>query len=186
MGSPKPLLPHRGRSLIAAQCADANPLRPVWLAADGNRYPDTGSAEYLPDLLPDKQGALSAIAPALQQAAAQGFGGVYVMSCDTLLPPETLIAHLQAARHTEAWQNGVVLAECGTRSYPLLARWACALADDLSRDVAAGQRRVHGWLSAYPQHSAALPQAACALANFNTPEEFAAACAAAQHFFPSV
>ena len=78
MGSPKALLPYRSRPLIAHQIANAAPHRPVWLAADQHRYPHTAPAQYLPDQLPDKQGALSAIAPALAQAQAQGYAGLYI------------------------------------------------------------------------------------------------------------
>ena len=76
MGSPKPLLMFRGQTLIARQVHNALPYRPVWLAADHFRYPDTDGAAYLPDRLPGKQGALSAILPALLEAERQGCAGL--------------------------------------------------------------------------------------------------------------
>lgn len=183
MGSPKPLLPWQNRTLIDTHIAAAQ--RPVWLAADGARFTDSPHAEYLPDSLPDKQGALSAIAPALQRARSQGFNGVYVFACDTLLHPERVAALLNTAAHTPAWREGVVMLAHGGRGLPLLAHWSAQLAPALANDVAAGQRRVHGWLAQQTTTQVPLPAAEQPLANFNTPEEFAAARAAWQTLHPS-
>lgn len=183
MGSPKPLLEWQGSSLIAAHIAASAAHRPVWLAADDARFADSHRAEYLPDNLPDKQGALSAIAPALQRAHAQAGHGVYVFSCDTLLNPERVIALLRRAADTPAWHNGVVMLAHNGHGLPLLAHWSARLAPALANAVSAGQRRVHGWLAQQPTAQVALPAAEQPFANFNTPEEFAAARAAWQKLY---
>lgn len=180
MGQPKALLPYQGQSLIARQVANALPQRPVWLAAADARYPDTEGAHYLPDRLPDRAGALSAIAPALQQAKQQGYGGLYVFSCDTLLLPETLIAALDAAQHHSEWTSGTILfRDDNEQMLPLLAHWSSALADALSEAVDAGQNRVQWWVKSRPHRLLPLPQGWQPLSNFNTPAEFQAAVAAA-------
>lgn len=175
MGAAKPLLKWGGRSLIAAHTAAAAPYCRVWLAADGAFYPDTAAAEYLPDLLPGKQGALSAIAPALRRAGMEGCGGIYVMSCDTLLEPERVMALLDTAAATTAWREGVVMLAGAERGFPLLAHWSAALAERLAEDVAAGWRRVYGWLADKPLACVPLAAHEWPLANFNTPAEFFAA-----------
>ena len=178
MGSPKPLLNCRGVSLIARQVAAVQPHRPVWLAAAGNRYPQTDSVRYLDDALAGREGALSAILPALQLAAAEGYDGIYVMSCDTLIPPMQLIACLKTAEHTGAWQQGwVALADAEDadgkiRSHPLLAHWSAGLASRLHDYLAAGNRRVMPFLAGEAQQSVAMPADWQYFTNFNTPEEF--------------
>ena len=91
MGTPKALLPFDGVSLIHKLIKQTHPNRPVWLAAAGQIYPDTGRAYYLNDALPERQGPLAAILPALKQAHRQGEAGIYVLACDTLLRPEVVI-----------------------------------------------------------------------------------------------
>ena len=178
MGSPKPLLNCRGQSLIERHVAAALPERPVWLAAADCRYPHTEGARYLDDALDGREGALSAILPALQQAKAEEFSGIYVMSCDTLIPPLQLIACLKTAEHTRAWQQGwVALADAEDadgkmRSHPLLAHWSAGLACRLHDYLAAGHRRVMPFLAGEAQQSVAMPADWQYFTNFNTPEEF--------------
>lgn len=86
MGTPKALLPFDGVSLIHKLIKQTHPNRPVWLAAAGQIYPDTGRAYYLNDALPERQGPLAAILPALQQAHWQGEAGIYVLACVCLVP----------------------------------------------------------------------------------------------------
>lgn len=178
MGSPKPLLECRGQSLIERHVAAALPDRPVWLAAADCRYPNTEGARYLDDALDGREGALSAILPTLQQAQAEGFDGIYVMSCDTLITPPQLIACLKTAEHSTAWQHGWVAladaadAEGHVRNHPLLAHWSTALADRLSESLAAGNRRVMRFLDKEIQQSVTMPASWQAFTNFNTPEDF--------------
>lgn len=179
MGQPKALLRYQDQSLIARQTADALPHRPVWLAAADARYPDTDGAVYLPDQLPDRAGALSAIAPALQRAKQQGFGGLYVISCDTLLLPETLIAKLDSAADTPEWQHGIVLFQDRDHMLPLLSHWSAEQAQPLAQAVAAGQNRVQWWVKSQPHLLLPLPSSWSAVSNFNTPAEFQAALSAA-------
>lgn len=182
MGRPKPLLTFRGEPLIERLAAAAR--RPLWLAAAGQRFPNLESAHYLPDALPERQGALSAILPALQAAAAQGSGGVYVLSCDTLLLPEQVVDCLETARDSAAWRQGVAALQGGERVYPLLAHWSAALAEPLRQYLESGQCRVTAWLETVPFQAAALPEEWQPLCNFNTPEEFERAAAQAERLFP--
>ena len=124
MGSPKPLLMFRGQTLIARQVHNALPYRPVWLAADHFRYPDTDGAAYLPDRLPGKQGAL------------------YVVSCDTLLLPEQLIALLNTAAEHPEFAQGITLLQDGGQLLPLLAHWSVNVAGSLHAAVESGNRQI--------------------------------------------
>ncbi|WP_225748107.1 molybdenum cofactor guanylyltransferase [Eikenella sp. Marseille-P7795] len=177
MGRPKPLLTYRGVPLIERLAAAQ---RPLWLAAAGQRFPNIPQAHYLPDALPERQGALSAILPALDRAAAQGYSGVYVLSCDTLLLPEQVADCLQQARGSAAWCDGVAALQDGERTYPLLAHWSAALAEPLRQYLASGQRRVTAWLETVPFAAAPLPAEWRPLCNFNMPQEFEQAVAQAE------
>ena len=137
MGRPKPLLKFGEQTLIARQVQNALPCRPVWLAADQFRYPDTDGAAYLPDRLPGKQGALSAILPALLEAERQGCAGLYVVSCDTLLLPEQLIALLDTAAEHSEFAQGITLLQDGRQLLPLLAHWSVNVAGSLHAAVLA-------------------------------------------------
>ena len=172
MGSPKALLPYRSRPLIAHQIANAAPHRPVWLAADTHRYPDTAPAQYLPDQLPNKQGALSAIAPALAQAQAQGYAGLYVLSCDTLIPPEALIAELNTAADSPVFAQGITALQDGGQLLPLLAHWSAYVAGSLKDSVAQGNKRVQYFVKAQPHQTLPLPPQWRTIAHFNTPQEY--------------
>ena len=180
MGSPKALLPYRSRPLIAHQIANAAPHRPVWLAADNHRYPDTAPARYLPDQLPNKQGALSAIAPALAQAQAQGYAGLYILSCDTLIPPEALIAQLNTAAASPAFTQGITALQDGDQLLPLLAHWSAQLAGSLKTAVAQGNKRVQHYVKSQPHQTLPLPAPWRNIAHFNTPQEYAQAQHTAQ------
>ena len=175
MGHPKALLPYRNRPLIAHQIANAAPHRPVWLAADQHRYPHTAPAQYLPDQLPHKQGALSAIAPALAQAQAQGHAGLYILSCDTLIPPEALIAQLNTAAHSPIFAQGITALQDGEQLLPLLAHWSTQLAGSLKTTVAQGNKRVQHYVQSQPYQTIPLPHAWRTIAHFNTPQEYAQA-----------
>jgi len=180
MGSPKALLPYRNRPLIVHQIANAAPHRPVWLAADNHRYPDTAPAQYLPDQLPNKQGALSAIAPALAQAQAQGYAGLYILSCDTLIPPEALIAELNAAADNPVFAQGITALQDGGQLLPLLAHWSAHLVGSLKTAVAQGNKRVQHYVKSQPHQTLPLPPQWRSIAHFNTPQEYAQAQHTAQ------
>ncbi|WP_081906970.1 molybdenum cofactor guanylyltransferase [Kingella negevensis] len=179
MGSPKQLLQYAGQTLISRQTANALPHRPVWLAADNARYPDTDGAIYLPDQLPDKQGALSAISPALELAKQQGFSGLYVLSCDTLLLPENVIVRLNSLQNTDIFAQGITALQDGEQLLPLLAHWSVAVSGSLKNAVDSGNKRVQFFVKSQPFQTVPMPENWSALCNFNTPEEFERAVQAA-------
>lgn len=183
MGTPKALLAYRGRTLLARLLADALPVRPVWLAAAGGRYPHTEGAEYLDDALPGREGPLSAIAAALHRAQAEGRSGVYVMACDTLLPPGRVAALLDSTRRDRP--RLTVLRDAGSgRIHPLLAYWPALQADGLQGYLNGGGRQVMAWLDKSGCLHAPMPAGWRLLSNFNTPEDFERAVRAADTLFP--
>lgn len=175
MGKPKALLTHQGQSLIARQLHNALPHRPVWLAAAQAHYPHTEGAHYLPDALPGHQGPLSALAPALQRAQQQGHAGVYVITCDTLLAPEAIIALLQTGCRHPAWADGVTMLAEAAQPHPLLSHWPAAQAEALQQHVRAGGRKVMAWVAQQPHQTIAMPPPWRHLSNFNTPADWARA-----------
>ncbi|MCP2039788.1 molybdopterin-guanine dinucleotide biosynthesis protein A [Neisseria sp. HSC-16F19] len=182
MGSPKPLLRYGGQTLLARLMTHTDPARPVWLAAADKRYADSGRAEYLPDAQAGQAGPLSAILPALQQAKRQGWGGLYVMACDSLLLPEQLTALLAQQQHSAEWAAGITaLADDEEQGqiHPLLAHWSCRLAGPLAAAVARDERKVMAWLAAQAHRRVAMPPHWQALSNFNTGADFERACAMA-------
>gem|GEM_PF-691757 len=130
------------------------------------------SARYLPDQLPNKQGALSAIAPALAQAQAQGYAGLYILSCDTLIPPEALIAQLNTAAASPAFTQGITALQDGDQLLPLLAHWSAHLAGSLKTAVAQGNKRVQHYVKSQPHQTLPLPPQWRSIAHFNTPQEY--------------
>ena len=172
MGSAKPLLTYDGQTLIELMTNNALPHRPVWLAAAVAHYQTPNGVEYLLDALPNKQGPLPAILPALKQAQTQGFAGVYVLACDTLLLPENVIARLALGQSQSAWREGVVALGDEIQLHPLLAYWSSKLATPLERYLAGGGRRVMHWLEHIPHHCISMPSHWAALSNFNTPDAF--------------
>ncbi|MDO4693608.1 MAG: molybdenum cofactor guanylyltransferase [Eikenella sp.] len=182
MGAPKALLPFRGHTLLHKLVTQTHPGRPVWLAAAGQTYPDTGRAHYLHDALPERQGPLAAILPALQKAHRRGDTGIYVLACDTLLQPEAVIALLAQGAGLPAWRQGItLLADAGNgRIHPLMSHWPAAVRHDLQRYLAQGGRTVSAWLDTQTRQTIAMPEAWQTVCNFNTPADFEHAVTAAQ------
>ena len=178
MGSPKALLPVNGGTLLDYLAANAVPSRPLWLADDGSGLPAPARAVRLPDALPDKQGPLSAVLSALQQAQRQGLAGIFVMTCDTLIKPEAMTGRLNAAG--AAHSDTVLMLRSPETAYPLLAYWPDALSDGLAAYLKSGSRRVMRWVAQIQARDTAMPDAWQPYANFNTPAEFAAALSAWQ------
>ncbi|MDO4879502.1 MAG: molybdenum cofactor guanylyltransferase [Neisseria sp.] len=171
MGSPKPLLPFGGTSLIAWLANQAQ--RPVWLASGGTIYPEARVCRYLPDALAGRQGPLSAILPALLLARQEGADGVYLMSCDTLIRPEDMCRLLTPGGAPPPFS---VLAGAG-RTHPLLGYWPARLAPPLQDYLDGGGRRVNHWIEGAGVQKIPMPEEWARLANFNTPEDFARAAA---------
>lgn len=172
MGSPKPLLMFGGQTLIARQVANALSNRPVWLAADNTRFPNTDGAHYLPDQLPGKQGALSAILPALELAKKQGLSGIYVLSCDTLLLPEQLISLFQSVQDNSVFKQGITLLNDDGQFLPLLAHWSVEVAGSLKNALEQNNKRVQWFVKSQPHQSIDLPREWAKFCHFNTPNEF--------------
>ena len=178
MGSPKALLPVNGGTLLDYLAAHTAPERPLWLADDGSGLPAPARAMRIADALAGKQGPLSAVLSALQQAQRQGLAGVYVMTCDTLIAPEAMMGRLNAAG--AAHSDTVLMLRSPETAYPLLAYWPSSLSDGLAAYLEGGSRRVMRWVAQIQARDTAIPEAWQPYANFNTPAEFAAALAAWQ------
>ncbi len=177
MGSPKPLLMFRGQTLIARQVHNALPCRPVWLAAD--QVPLPGYRwRGIPARPPArKQGAtLMPSVPALLEAEQQGYAGLYVVSCDTLLLPEQLIALLNTAAEHSEFAQGITLLQDGMQLLPLLAHWSVNVAGSLHAAVESGNRRVQQFVRQQVHQTVPLPPEWAALCNSIRPKNLNAPC----------
>ena len=173
MGTPKPLLHFNGQTLIRRIVSHSLPHRPVWLAAADNRYPDTEGAHYFPDALPHHEGALSALLPALEYAAHTGIPNILVMQCDTLLTGEDIAAALPPQP-----AETQIFTDADGKTHPLLGSWASRHAGSLKAYLNTGSRRIMPWLATIPHHIRPMPPSWQHIHNFNTPQEFQAACEA--------
>jgi molybdopterin-guanine dinucleotide biosynthesis protein A len=170
-GRDKGLIALAGRPLIAHA---AERLRPqaasLWISANRNHERYRLFAErVISDELDGFQGPLAGIATAL--AAAQT-PWLLVAPCDTPLLPMDLgrrLADGLAAQHA-----AIAIAADRERVQPLHALIPTAVAADLGRYLATGERSVMGWLAGHRLAVVAFADAGNAFRNANTPDDLAA------------
>ena len=129
LGSPKKLLPYRGRSLLrhAAETALSTTCRPVLvvLGSEAARLQqEIAGLDAQPVTNPDwHQGMGTSIRRGIEtlETLAPGLDGVLLMLCDQpLLRPETLASLVQTFREKRETCDGVAAGYDGTRGVPAL------------------------------------------------------------------
>ena len=119
-----------------------------------------------------RMGSPKALLPYRNQAQAQGYAGLYILSCDTLIPPEALIAQLNTAAASPAFAQGITALQDGDQLLPLLAHWSAQLASSLKTTVEQGNKRVQHYVKSQPHQTLPLPPQWRTIAHFNTPQEY--------------
>lgn len=182
-GGDKALLPFAGATLLDRVLARmAGQGSRVLLNANGDpaRFARFGLT-VVADSVPDHPGPLAGLLAGMEWAArhAPDVADVLSVPTDTPFLPRDLAARLAAAR--EAAGAEVAIAASGGRTHPVVGLWPVRLAGALRAALTGeGERRVGAWAArhalAVAEYGAATPDP---FLNVNTPEEVAAAEAAA-------
>ena len=174
-GVDKGLQPWRGVALVDHALARLAPqVREVMISANRNAaLYATRAARVLADESDDYPGPLAGILAGLRAAATPWLA---VVPCDSPQLPHDLVARL--AQGVAAAQGAVVerdLGNDGVRLEPVCCLLSTTLVDDLARYLAAGGRKVEGWVG---RHATPVrfdrPEDAAAFANVNTPADLQA------------
>ena len=168
-GVDKGLQPWRGQPLVDHALARLAPqVSTVMISA--NRNPEAYAARgvrVLADASDDFPGPLAGILAGLRAAATPWLA---VVPCDSPSLPLDLVERL--ARGLGDARGAV--AQRNERPEPVCCLLSTALADDLERYLAAGGRKVGGWVA---RHAVPVPfdrvDDAAAFANINTPDDLA-------------
>ncbi|WP_309663885.1 molybdenum cofactor guanylyltransferase MobA [Tabrizicola sp.] len=157
-----------GTALIEHVLARLAPqVSSIAISANGNlqRFRDIG-CDVLPDSVP--LGPLSGILSALDWAAAHGAAAVVSAPVDAPFLPADLAARLALAAG-----SGVAVARCDGRDHPVFGLWPVALAEDLRRFLASGEKpKVTTFADRHQAIRADFPDAGAFL-NLNSPEDLA-------------
>lgn len=166
-GGDKALLDLGGRPMLAHVIARLAPQVGV-LALNANGEAGRFAAFGLPviaDTLPGFAGPLAGVLAALDWAVGAGAEAVVSVAGDTPFFPEDLVARLSAA-------GPFALAESETGLEPTFGLWPVALAGDLRRALAGGERRVGRWAEAAGATRVRFSEPG-AFFNVNTPDDLA-------------
>lgn len=171
MGGSKALLPYQGKRLIDYQVNEYSGM--VYLASAGVRFNGLPEKiQYIPDALDGRKGPLSGILSGLREASINGYHGIFVMACDTLVKPVALIQLLSLKKATCAWRDGIVVVDEGEQLHPLQSHWSVHVISNLEDYLLSGKRRVQRFIETQKVVSVTMPSQWQDLSNFNTPEEY--------------
>ena len=183
MGSPKALLPlPTGETLLDYHICHAKNLNvPVMVADNGKHFCQNKSVKIIDDYIKNDEtgkgaGALSAITGAMgflqSQSLVKANDFVLVVSCDSLLGVDDVLALFKKNPNNESLQSHPVIYAKGEKDFPLLGLYRVDLMNELTDYLDNGNRSVMKFLSDRKVKAVALPNELVALANFNTLDEF--------------
>ncbi len=139
-----------------------------FLCCDDICYPEISDVVISPDFLANKEGALSAIMPALEKCYQNGEKWLWVYACDSLVLPSQLLPYMQKALDEDCQ---IILPKIA-KSLPLLAIYRTDLYQALRTYLESGERRVMPFCHQFKIQEIALPQEIAHCCNFNTQTEF--------------
>ncbi len=165
-----------GRTVLARTIATLAPqVTHLAINANGDpaRFADTG-LPVLPDPVPGHPGPLAGILAGLDWAAARGAHWLLSAPGDCPFLPEDLVARLHAARGDAPY----TVAASGGWTHPVIALWPTTCRDALHAALLAGQRKIDAFTGPTPT-AEWVTNPHDPFLNLNTPEDLAAAHAAA-------
>ncbi|MDT8895189.1 molybdenum cofactor guanylyltransferase MobA [Halomonas sp. I1] len=137
------------------------------LLITANRHHDAYAAladRVVEDIEPGYQGPLMGLYSGLRAACTPW---LVVVPCDAPALPRSLVARLVDA----VGENDIAVAHDGRRAHPVVALVRVALADDLARCLAEGERKVDAWQARHDRVWADVSDCPGAFANLNTDAE---------------
>ena len=173
-GVDKGLIEIAGRPILARLIER---LRPQCAAlvlnanGDASRFASFG-LPVVADEIEGSAGPLAGVLAGMEHAAAHFPDAFDLLSvpADTPFVPADLAARLAAAR--EAAGARIAVASSAARVHHAVALWPLALAGDLRRALAEGERRVSGFIARYENVTADWPVEPCdPFFNLNRPED---------------
>lgn len=172
-GRDKALTPFCGAPLlhrVIARLGIGERLLAINANGDAARFTGLG-VPILQDRMPDRPGPLAGLDAAMAWACHQRAGRVVIVSTDLPFLPRDL-----APRFLASPIDRVVLAASDARMHPTIGAYPVALADDLSRAFASGERRIGIFAARHAPLIEAWPSTPIdPFTNLNTPEDWAEA-----------
>ena len=183
-GLDKGLIEVAGRPILARLVERLSPQCAA-LILNANSDPTRFASFGLPvvaDEIEGFAGPLAGLLAGMDYAAARFPSARDVLSvpADTPFIPENLVARLEAARAAGGGARIAVATSAG-RAHHAVALWPLTLTEDLRQALAAGERRVSGFIARYQNAAADWPaEAYDPFFNVNRPEDLAEAEALAR------
>jgi len=174
MGGDKPLIPFRGRPLMAHAIERARPQVDELLinANDPARYHAFGY-EVLPDHIGGFLGPLAGVLAGLDWMHANRKDAQWLASfaCDAPFFPNEMVKRLIAA--AEEKSTAIAVAASGAQHHPVFAVWSAALGATSEEALKEGaSRKMDDFIALYPNVRVAFPVGAVdPFFNINTPED---------------
>ncbi|WP_275288362.1 molybdenum cofactor guanylyltransferase MobA [Halomonas elongata] len=165
-GCDKGLEPFHGRPL-ATHAGDVLRDHVSELLITANRHHDAYAVladRVVEDVEPGYQGPLMGLYSGLRAARTSW---LVVVPCDAPALPRTLVARLVDA----VGESDLAVAHDGRRAHPVVALVRVALADDLARCLAEGERKVDAWQARHDRAWVDVSDCPEAFANLNTDAE---------------
>ena len=112
-----------------------------------NQYNDF-DIPIIPDVISGHLGPLAGVLSGMRWAQKNGYGHIVTIAADTPFFPKTLVSELLLVHHRT--NADIVLAatrklEGGTHTHPTFGLWSSKLADNLSRSLQDGVRKIVFW-----------------------------------------
>ncbi len=144
-GGDKCLLPFGDGTLLDAVLSTLVPQAdPILINSNSDPALFTGfGLEVRVDVLPGQLGPLAGLLTALRWAAESGASHVVTVPGDTPFLPTDLVAGLQSVVSSERPAVAMSLGQL----HPVIGLWPTSLAAGLERDLHAGLRAAHSWVS---------------------------------------
>lgn len=179
----KPMLAH-----VAERLAPQVHELAISVQGAGDEFAHFG-APLIADAASERYGPLAGLSAGMLWARANRPEARWIAtaSCDAPFCPGDYVGTLRnAALFAETIRPCIAIAACNGRSHFAFGLWPVALAADLSDYLAAGERRMQGWIERHPHVVAEFPPLICEgqpldpFFNVNTPDDLATArrCAA--------